>query len=51
MPISTIKQKYGNRLSRADLMTLSGNCALESTGVKTFGFVADVKIPGFLGSR
>jgi len=38
MPISTIKQKYGNRLSRADLMTLSGTCALESTGVKTFGF-------------
>jgi len=33
-----IKQKYGNKISWADLMILSGNVALESMGFKTFGF-------------
>ncbi|MFO1037514.1 MAG: catalase/peroxidase HPI [Geminicoccaceae bacterium] len=33
-----IKQKYGDRISWADLMILTGNCALESMGFKTFGF-------------
>ncbi|MBN2070188.1 MAG: catalase/peroxidase HPI [Candidatus Krumholzibacteriota bacterium] len=33
-----IKQKYGSRISWADLMILTGNCALESMGFKTFGF-------------
>ncbi len=33
-----IKKKYGNKISWADLMIITGNVALESTGFKTFGF-------------
>ena len=34
----SIKQKYGNKISWADLLIFTGNCALESMGFKTFGF-------------
>ena len=34
----SVKQKYGRKLSWADLMVFTGNCALESMGFKTFGF-------------
>lgn len=43
-----VKQKYGKKISWADLMILTGNCALESMGFKTFGFAggrADVWEP------
>ena len=43
-----LKQKYGQKISWADLMILAGNCALESMGFKTFGFAggrADVWEP------
>ena len=43
-----IKQKYGRKISWADLMILTGNVALDSMGLKTFGFAggrADVWVP------
>jgi catalase-peroxidase len=33
-----VKQKYGQKISWADLLVFAGNCALESMGFKTFGF-------------
>ena len=33
-----VKQKYGRKISWADLVIIAGNCALESMGAKTFGF-------------
>lgn len=33
-----VKQKYGNKISWADLLVFAGNCALESMGFKTYGF-------------
>src|SRR5205814_738666 len=33
-----VKQKYGRKISWADLLVFAGNCALESMGFKTFGF-------------
>ena len=44
-----LKQKYGRKISWADLMILAGNCALETMGFKTWGFSggrADVWEPG-----
>ncbi len=38
-----IKQKFGNKISWADLMILTGNVALESMGFKTFGFAGGRK--------
>src|ERR1700744_3279512 len=38
-----VKKKYGRKLSWADLMILTGNCALESMGFKTFGFAGGRK--------
>lgn len=43
-----VKQKYGNKLSWADLIILTGDCALQSMGLKTFGFAggrADIWAP------
>ena len=38
-----IKQKYGKKISWADLMVLTGNVALETMGFKTFGFAGGRK--------
>jgi hypothetical protein len=41
-----IKQKYGRKISWADLMILAGNVALETMGFKTFGFAVAARTPG-----
>jgi catalase-peroxidase len=41
-----IKQKYGRKISWADLLVFAGNCALESMGFKTFGFGSGEKMSG-----
>lgn len=41
-----IKQKYGQKISWADLFILAGNVALENSGFRTFGFGAVVKTSG-----
>jgi catalase (peroxidase I) len=43
-----IKQKYGRKISWADLMILTGNVALETMGFKTFGFAGGR--PGYMGA-
>lgn len=41
-----IKQKYGQKISWADLFILAGNVALENSGFRTFGFMSVVKTSG-----
>ena len=44
-----VKQKYGNKISWADLLVFAGNAALESAGFETFGFA--LRPAGHLGAR